>query len=515
MDLTDPRIARQASDADDVASGLQVFADFIPECHTEIVSNIEQFANLGAALRDLDRAVLTEYRENGRISAIIESDLDLVARSFQLTLDVVFRIFQRTNLTTYSGQPAYRVCWHDLCEIIHAEEGRPLASRLEFYSSFFQTVLDSLYRRRGLVRIEDLRDRARVLLQRQNPSARALSYYTPEPEPVPRGRTPIRATTSAYATPYPPYAHPDPTPMPEWNPFVPPVVPEVQLPLSPTMSNSSGHTSLSNVTWSTGASNVPPHWATRIYDRRHSSTYLRDRGRPTRALGQNEPGAVNMMRADRFVQVLRLNMEDVELYAKLYWRPHDHRARILLSTRDPYGYPVRTCIPLTALKLVRAGQCLELRRRDPSDGRLAMWANLNFTTFERMVLFYSAFVAMKRQDHQSASPGMEDYFPEEKIEFAGEIEDDHYLHALRILKDKDTKCVRLEASARRGPMKDTPIWTAFVTEYVGSRQWMRRYNGRVLEVSQLHPYIFCEGYQPPRNTLGHFQLRFTSQAGEC
>jgi len=132
-----------------------------------------------------------------------------------------------------------------------------------------------------------------------------------------------------------------------------------------------------------------------------------------------------------------------------------------------------------------------------------------------MALFYSAFVAMKKQDQQPSSSGMDDFFSKEKIEFAGEIEDDHYLHALRVLKDKDTKCVRLEASARRGPMKNTPIWTAFVTEHVGSRQWMRRFNGRVLELSQLHPYVFCESYQPPRSAVGTFQLRFTSSAGKC
>jgi len=231
-------------------------------------------------------------------------------------------------------------------------------------------------------------------------------------------------------------------------------------------------------------------------------------------LGRDEPETVNMMLADGFVQVLQTKMEDDELYASIYWRPQDHRARILLSTHDTSGYPIRTCIPLTALKLVRAGQCLKLSRKDPGDGRLTMWANLNFTTFERMALFYSAFMAMKRQDQRRSSSGMEDHFSEQKIEFSGEIEDDHYLHALRVLKDKDTKCVRLEASARRGPMKNTPIWTAFVTEYVGARQWMRRFNGRVLELGQLHPYVFCDSYQPPRSAEGSFQLRFTSAAGK-
>ncbi|KAK3065901.1 hypothetical protein LTS18_002255, partial [Coniosporium uncinatum] len=113
---------RQAADADDVAAGLQIFADNIPERYNEIVSNIEEFANLGAALRNLDRAFLTELRENGRISAIIESDIDLILCSFQITLDVVFRVFEQTSLRTHADRPPYRMLWDDLCDAIHAEE---------------------------------------------------------------------------------------------------------------------------------------------------------------------------------------------------------------------------------------------------------------------------------------------------------------------------------------------------------------------------------------------------------
>lgn len=147
-----------------------------------------------------------------------------------------------------------------------------------------------------------------------------------------------------------------------------------------------------------------------------------------------------------------------------------------------------------------------------------------------MVLFYCTAVAMKRQDHVTTPQGLEDYFQQgEKEEFGGyvgdywadcgmltihrEIQDDNYLHAFRIFRDRDSGGVRFETTARRGPLKTIPIWTAFVTQYIGQRSWMRRISMTTIQLQELHPYVFCEGYTPPRGRSGRYQLTFTTAEG--
>jgi len=172
---------------------------------------------------------------------------------------------------------------------------------------------------------------------------------------------------------------------------------------------------------------------------------------------------------------------------------------------------VQFCIPLTALKLLRTESCLQLCRVNRADGKLDLWANLRFTLYERMVLFYCTAVAMKRQDKVQTPQGLEDFFqPGEKIEFSGEIQDENYLHAFRVLRDRDSGCVRFETTARRGAMKTIPIWTAFVTQYIGSKSWMRRVGSSTVQLRELHPYVFCDGYKPPRGNSGRFELTFTN-----
>jgi hypothetical protein len=118
---------------------------------------------------------------------------------------------------------------------------------------------------------------------------------------------------------------------------------------------------------------------------------------------------------------------------------------------------------------------------------------------------------MKRQDLIPTPQGLEDFFqPGEKEEFGGEIRDDDYLHAFRIFRDRDSGGVRFEATARRGAMKTIPIWTAFVTQYIGSKGWIRRVNSTTVQLQKLHPYVFCDNYTPPKAPNGKYELTFTS-----
>ncbi|TKA69419.1 hypothetical protein B0A49_05494, partial [Cryomyces minteri] len=132
--------------------------------------------------------------------------------------------------------------------------------------------------------------------------------------------------------------------------------------------------------------------------------------------------------------------------------------------------------------------------------------------YEKMALFYCVFEAMKRQDYVLVHPALEDLFQlgEEEL-FGGEIQDDSYLHAFRIFKERATGCMRFEASVRRGVMESTPIWTAFVTHDLSRPDWLQWIDTKILGVKDLHPYLLCKGYMPPRGPSGDFELTFTSR----
>ena len=96
-----------------------------------------------------------------------------------------------------------------------------------------------------------------------------------------------------------------------------------------------------------------------------------------------------------------------------------------------------------------------------------------------------------------------------------EILDDRFLHHFRVYRDQDSGVVRFQATPRRGPMRAIPIWTAFVTQYIGERTWMKRADPTTVVFKQLRPYVFCEGYKLPKDSNGRYQLTFSAPEGMC
>ncbi|KAJ9645956.1 hypothetical protein H2199_002999 [Coniosporium tulheliwenetii] len=435
-------LAEQAEAVTDVAAGLEVFRNEVPDAEAEISGSRNILLGIAGALRALDRELDLDLARHRRLPGTIERDLDLVMRSLDLTLSAVKGMFgrsgQRRYRTAYAGIPLYPELWDDLCREFEIDEGLSLHLRLEKYHSFIRGIIYAL---RGVAPEEDmgyLRDRINWLLGRQESQEldiplNQLSLDPPEPRTP---TSPLVYQTYRHVNPPTPLRPPLPR---DWNhsyfpPQAPYVLPQVprppDIPLSPSISNDSAETYSSMHTVSTESSNNnhrPRHWARKIFDGRHGHTRFR-------------------------------------------------------ST---------------------AGQA-----NNREDGELELWANLRFPVFERMVLFYLTFVAMKRQDWTQPHQGLDDWFPGEKEEFGGVTEDDGYQHAFRIWRDRDSGCVRLEATAHRGPMKTTPIWTAFVTQYIGSRTWMTRLGSKAIEFMDLHPYVFTNGYKPPRGLGGRFELRF-------
>jgi hypothetical protein len=158
-------------------------------------------------------------------------------------------------------------------------------------------------------------------------------------------------------------------------PFIPPPVPEI--PQSPTYS------SASSTNHSNDSGEPVAHWAMKIFDGRHSSTPFHTLAETTVCLGRDEPRVIEMLDGDGFEKVLELPFEIANVWVRLYWRSGDNRARILFLTKDGADRRLRYCFPLTGLKVMSTGSCLQLCRVNRKDGRLDLWARLRFTLYER------------------------------------------------------------------------------------------------------------------------------------
>ncbi|KAF4306207.1 hypothetical protein GTA08_BOTSDO05601 [Botryosphaeria dothidea] len=493
-----------SKDAEDVASGLQIFVDGVPGYDRDFLAHISALFAISAELRRLDE--LISRRANRRAAAKVTYELDLLCASMEMTLDTV-----KADLFGARAQASPRRAYEHLCSHF-GREGRSFSGRLVAYQDLAVGLCDLV---QGDGMIEDLDEVASVV---KSLKARQLTLDT-DKYVSPLGSPPVQSPRAPSIRPplrtNPPYMPQSPNlSSDDWDSdemFAFPAAP--QAPLSPTFSNSSFDTYASIPTSpsldSTG-SYSPIHWANKIFDGMHAMTPFRGNlGQPTRCLGRDIPEAVNRLWAEGFSKIVEQPFDAADAFVRLYWRPSDHRARILFLTKDRLGRRYRHCIPLTLLNIRRVGTCLQLSRGNQYDGRLDLWTNLRFTFYERMVLFFCTVVALKRQDAVESPLNVEDFFQNgEDMEFAAEIEDDRYLHAFRVFKDTNTGAVRFEATARRGPMQKTPIWTAFVTQYIGLNGWMRRVGPRILSLSALHPYVFCDNYSPPKGRDGRFELRF-------
>ncbi|RMY31780.1 hypothetical protein D0865_14908 [Hortaea werneckii] len=206
-----------------------------------------------------------------------------------------------------------------------------------------------------------------------------------------------------------------------------------------------------------------------------------------------------------------------QLRVRLYWRPMDSRARILIMTEGRFGEYLCYCMPIVNLKVIRNLSSLQLCRAR-RDGTYDMWARLNFDTYERMVLFHNTFVAMKHQDrreipHENLLDHLELRCEGGEYEiFGGAIKHGELRHALRLFKDRSCGVVRLEASALRGPMSDVPLWTAFITRYVGDPDWVFYESGGLVSLAAVRPrpYVFLSGYEPSHRGRDEYLLNFAT-----
>lgn len=212
---------------------------------------------------------------------------------------------------------------------------------------------------------------------------------------------------------------------------------------------------------------------------------------------------------------------DTSSVLTFYWRPRDGRARLLFTAVNQWGQETFYCTPLTRLRGFREDSILRLCMASSSDDQLFWtWAELKFIYHERMVLFYSTFVALKRQDpYGLPEPLIEDPRDmEEELLFSGDIRDGSMQHVLRLLEDPGSRVLRLEARSYRGDKKEVPIWTAFLTKYRDGRDRdiFNIERGGIVSMicPKPKPFIFVPEYGLPCMSNGDFALQFTKRDGE-
>ncbi|KAI4930217.1 hypothetical protein J4E85_004842 [Alternaria conjuncta] len=450
----DWRLLDYAKEAEETATGLLSFESEIPQYRKDVRSHIAELFAISHALLELNEAL--ESSRYGRYAGFIRTDLEVCLPSLGHTLDDVQEIFTRSKKSRHAapgafpGTPPYALIWEDALTDFTAE-GMSLPKRFEIVRTYLQCMHDALKGNEDEAALAKFKVTLSRLLKKQKPTP-IESYFMPE---IPQSPTYSSASSQAYSN------------------------------------------------QSTDSEPVA-HWAMKIFDGRHGSTPSQSPSEPTECFGRDEPRVIELLDTDGFERILELPFEATEVWIRIYWRADDNRARILFLTTDHNGNRVRYQVPITALAVRRAGSCLQLCRINRQDGQLDLWARLRFPLYE----------PMKRQDHTPIAEGLEDVFlPGERIMFAGETVDGKYLHVFRVKYDTDSGCVRFEATARRGPMKDIPIWTAFVTPYVGRGDWMKRVGPETIQFEKLHPYVFSDSYRLPKGPTGKYRLSFTSPEG--
>ncbi|KAE8152696.1 hypothetical protein BDV25DRAFT_57505 [Aspergillus avenaceus] len=510
-------LSTSANNAEEVAAGFRLFRDYVPDHSTEITSLVADLFAISSALKRLND--LTRNHRFQNTLAAAHHDLELVQTSLKFTLEDIVDFFGDLDIRRGPKGDVYKRTWMEMCDFFREESRDSLATRLAKYKAFLNELEDLIKEKYPDIPLMiSLRKNFKILLVQQNnrlaPRLGSMSLSSPSSassnsveaahpitERKPRNqRSYERPRPSSHASPQSPLS-------PASGTFsdIPPSAPDA--PGSPFTSTATSHSAGSNAT--------SDHWAKRVFLDMRSVTPIPYVGESSKCLGELVPGAKRWLQKEGFEELFQLAFNgDSDLRVYLYVRDRDHRARIVCrsprSSRSSNYY----CLPLNLLEVVRVGSCLQLCRRRHKGYELVLWANLKFSTIEHMVMFFCTFLSLRSQDCGRPVDCIRDYELDDEEElFGGPINDDHFPHALRVYRDRASKAVRLQASVHTGEMKRAPVWTAFITQYIGARGWIRRADPKIVLLRDLHRTIFTfDHYSPPRTSRGEHIIHFSKSS---
>ncbi|TPR08998.1 Maltose acetyltransferase family protein [Aspergillus niger] len=490
--------------AEAVAEGFRSFSNLLPEHDTEITSLVVDLFSISLFLKGLEGMARNRaYRY--RLSAI-HPDLELVRASLNYTLEDVLDFFD--DLESRRGDPseAYKQLWVEICAHFMEESQESLSTRLAKYKSFLRDLSEIMKGEATDTRLmASLRSNLKGLLVHQDsrlaPRLGSMSLRSPVNARRPRGRRSYERARPSHSSPQSPTSTSSAT-----FSDIPPSVPSA--PDSPTTSTTATSQSMDSTP-------VSDHWARRVFLDEHPMTPIPYVGESSKCLGEVKGNVKGWLHDEGFEELFQLAFSgDSDLRVCFYLREDDHRVRIVCKSRRTSRSSDYSCLPLNLLEIVRIGSCLQICRRRRGGSELVLWANLKFSTIEQMVIFFCTFLALRSQDSGRPVERIRDYeLDDEEEHFGGQIVDDDFLHALRVYRDNVSGAVRLQASVHKGEMKRMPVWTAFITEHIGSRGWIRRVDTKTILLRDLRRVIFTfPSYNPPRTPKGEHILKFTNKS---
>ncbi|KAB8232785.1 uncharacterized protein BDW43DRAFT_311858 [Aspergillus alliaceus] len=505
-----------ADNAEDVAAGFRAFRDHLPGHEAEITGLIADLFAVSSALKRLDN--LTNDRRYQHHLAAVHPDLEVVRTSLKITLEDIVDFFGDLEVRRGSIRDVYKRTWMELCAFFKDEFRDSLTTRLARYKSLLLDLED--YMKDSLSNtsyMAGVRTDLRTLLARQSsrlshqlgslslstpssPSSHSAEFGSPASDRRPRNRRSYERARPSHASPQSPLS-----PVSGTSSDTPPSAPDA--PGSPFTGSATSHSLGSNV--------ISDHWAKRVFREVRATTRIPYVGESSKCLGDLTPGVKRWLHEAGFEELFQLAFNgDSDLRVHLYVREDDHRARIMCKTLRSTRSSDYQCLPLNMLEIVRVGSCLQLCRRRRGGLELVLWANLKFSTIEHMVLFFCTFLALRSQDCGRPVDHIRDYELDDEEElFGGPIVDDNFLHALRIYRDRTSGAIRLQASVHKGEMKRAPVWTAFITNHIGTRGWIRQADPKVVLLRELQRTVFTfEHYDPPRTSRGEHILRFSNRS---
>ncbi|TVY41725.1 hypothetical protein LSUB1_G001657 [Lachnellula subtilissima] len=257
------------------------------------------------------------------------------------------------------------------------------------------------------------------------------------------------------------------------------------------------------------------HWAEKIFDDQpHSLTGLKHR-RGSKCFGP--PMVDNNLGIPPGSTVLfKLPFDKNRLSVTLYLHADGADVtRLLCRWVDPYFNPLYSCYGVHELCVRRKGSSLQFQRWNHTIARSKIWMALFFKTWERMVLFHAAFVALKARCPLTININPDDYsLAGEQILFRAQIIDDGFEHSLAVIQDGKCSGLRLHAAVWNGELRKCPVWTAFVTQSSVSPKWLNRRSGHRIWLKEISPYVFCANYKKKRQMRRHgdFEIYFVDRA---
>ncbi|KIW83987.1 hypothetical protein Z517_03233 [Fonsecaea pedrosoi CBS 271.37] len=492
MDLL---LREEAGRAQDIAEILSTIRSSDQDHEQDITLAITGLNGLSWALRELNNQI---DAVSGKVTSTFAGDLKLLQHSVAFTLQDVWTILGKLPRVPVAAD--YQDAWKEVARYCMNMGKQTLHTRLETYKLFTYSLCKVLSRQSFNRRhLEDLRleifdlqtlqreDRRLIQASETFPTLSVVPVHQGHSVPFAKPQRPMSPATSqdSYET-FQPQAAPSPPPL---------------SPVSP----ASPVTTFSTLSQTSSVDSETNHWATKIFNNLPSTPLDVD---PNPSCCFGDVDARYRRRPDpEYERILQLKFPG-GLRTKFYWRARDYRVKLVCEWHDNRKNLRMSCFPLSELHIRRSGSLLYLCCPTVR-GASTCWTSLNFTSYEWLVIFHCTFLSLRSHDSTSQFRNIDHDLDGEILHFAGAIRDGGYRHVLRLYRDKRTDAVRLEAAVLDKEMKDTPIWTAFITHKITSPSWFRwPKNSSTIYLAELQRHVFSSEYSPHVRANGEHLLDF-------